>query len=128
MRHRRLRDRLRSRLAGNPGSATMPITPYLKGPYYFDLETRRALGIALQMACIALSTGDDDDHVRRTIADKLIALARTGERNPDVLCDKALEAICGPEHNLEKPSTHTVERSPVSLASSAPAARPEPPG
>jgi len=52
-----------------------------------------ALGIALEMA-IALSTGDDDDHVRRTIADKLIALARTGERNPDVLCDKALEAIC----------------------------------
>jgi len=41
----------------------MPITPYLKGPYYFDLETRRALGIALEMACIALSTGDDDHHV-----------------------------------------------------------------
>jgi len=91
----------------------MPITPYLKGPYYFDLETRRALGIALEMACIALSTGDDDHHVRRTIADKLIALARTGERNPDVLCDKVLEAICRPEHNLEKPSTHTVGRSPV---------------
>src|SRR5262245_34651159 len=105
----------------------MMITPYLKGPYYFDLETRRALGRALEMACIALGTGDDD-HVRRTIADKLIALAKAGERNPDVLCDKALEAICRPEHNLEKPSTHTVGRSPVSLASSAPAARPEPPG
>jgi hypothetical protein len=104
----------------------MPITPYLKGPYYFDLETRRALGIALEMACIALSTGDDDDHVRRTIADKLIALARTGERNPDVLCDKALEDICRPAHDLKKPSTGTVGRSPVSLASSAPAARPEP--
>jgi len=66
IRHRRLRDRLRSRLAGNQGSATMPITPYLKGPYYFDLETRRALGIALEMACIALSAGDDDeaDHRR----------------------------------------------------------------
>src|SRR5262245_32667583 len=99
----------------------MPITPHLKGPYYFDLETRRALGIALEMACIALSTGDDEDHVRRTIADKLIALARTGERNPDVLCDKALEAICRPEHNLEKPSTHTVRRSAVF-------ARSEPPG
>jgi hypothetical protein len=101
----------------------MPITPHLKGPYYFDLETRRALGITLELACIALSAGDDDDHVRRTIADKLIALARTGERNPDVLCDKALEAICRPD-NLEKPSTGTVGRSPVSLASSAPAARP----
>ena len=91
----------------------MPITPYLKGPYYyFDLETSRALGIALEMACIALSTGDDDQ-VRRTIADKLIALAKAGERNPNVLCDKAPEAICRPEHNLENPSTHTVGRSPV---------------
>ena len=71
-----------------------------------------ALGIALEMA-IALSTGDDDDHVRRTIADKLIALAKAGERNPNVLCDKAPEAICRPEHNLENPSTHTVGRSPV---------------
>ena len=52
----------------------MAITHYLKGPYYFDLDTRRALGAALEMACIALLTGDDDDHVRRTIADKLIAL------------------------------------------------------
>jgi hypothetical protein len=41
------------------------------------------------MACIALYTGDDD-HVRRTIADKLIALAKTGERNPDVLCDRRI--------------------------------------
>src|SRR5262249_39168699 len=106
----------------------MPITPYLKGPYYFDLETRRALGIALEMACIALSTADGDEDVRRSMADKLIALARTGERTAGVLCDMAEEAICRPEHNLEKPSTHTVGRSPVSLASSAPAARPEPPG
>jgi hypothetical protein len=89
----------------------MPITPYLKGPYYFDLETRRALGIALEMACIALSTGDDDDHVRRTIADKLIALARTGERNPDVLCDKALEAICRPEHMTA--SWPTIRATPI---------------
>ena len=75
--------------------------------------TTYTLGIALELACIALSAGDDDDHVRRTIADKLIALAKAGGRNPDVLCDKALEAICRPEHNLEKPSTHTVGRSPV---------------
>jgi len=79
----------------------MAITPYLKGPYYFDLETRRALGAALEMACIPLHPGDDDDHVRRTIADKLIALAKTGERNPDVLCEQALEDICKPQH-LEK--------------------------
>jgi hypothetical protein len=48
------------------------------------------------MACIALHTGGDDDHVRRTIADKLIVLAEDGERNPDVLCDRALEDIYRP--------------------------------
>ena len=80
----------------------MAITPYLKGPYYFDLETRRALGAALEMACIA-PTGDDDDHVRRTIADKLIALAKTGERNPDVLCEQALEDICKPQDLENQP-------------------------
>ena len=79
----------------------MAITPYLKGPYYFDLETRRARGAALEMACIALHTGDDDHHGRRTIADKLIALAKTGERNPDVPCEQALEEICRPQ-DLEK--------------------------
>jgi len=60
----------------------MTITPYLKGPYYFDLETRRALGIALEMACIAVSTGNDDEHVRRTIADKLIALSKCCATRP----------------------------------------------
>jgi hypothetical protein len=74
----------------------MAITPYLTGPYYFDLETRRVLGLALEMACIALGTGGSDDHVKHAIAIKLIALAKGGERNPDVLCDRALEDICRP--------------------------------
>jgi hypothetical protein len=72
----------------------MAITPYLTGPYYFDLETRRVLGLALEMACIALNTGDSDDHVKRAIANKLIALVKDGERK--VLCDRALEDICRP--------------------------------
>jgi hypothetical protein len=54
------------------------------------------------MACIALYTGDDDEHVRRTIANKLIALAKTGERNPDVLCEQALEDICKPQEQPKK--------------------------
>jgi hypothetical protein len=73
----------------------MAITPYLTGPYYFDLETRRVLGLALEMACITLGTGDDD-HVKHAIANELIALAKGGERNPEVLCDRALEEICRP--------------------------------
>ena len=72
----------------------MSITPYLTGPYYFDLETRRVVGRALEMVCIALHTGDD--HVKQAIANKLIALAKDGERNPKVQCDRALEEICRP--------------------------------
>ena len=64
----------------------MAITPYLKGPYYFDLETRRALGAALEMACIQA------DHRRQAHR----PVAKTGERNPDVLCEQALEEICRP--------------------------------
>jgi hypothetical protein len=72
----------------------MTITPYLKGPYYFDLETRRVLGAALEMACIALQTGDGDEQVKQVIANKIVALAKAGERNPDLLCEQALEEIC----------------------------------
>ena len=90
----------------------MTITPYLKNSDCFDPETKRVLGLALELVCIMLRTGDSDDHVKQAIANKLIALAKAGERNPDVLCDRALEAICeGPEH--DKPSTDTVGRSPV---------------
>jgi hypothetical protein len=88
----------------------MAITPYLTGPYYFDLETRRALGAALEMVCIALRTGDCDDHVKQAIANKLIALAKAGERNPDVLCELALEDICEAKTRPEKPTTATVGR------------------
>jgi hypothetical protein len=40
------------------------------------------MGVALELVCIALHTGDCDDHVKQAIADKIIALAKAGERNP----------------------------------------------
>jgi hypothetical protein len=70
----------------------MPITPFLNGER-FDPETRRVLGVALEMTCIALRTGDCDDGVRQAIVIKIIELAKAGERNPDVLCEQALAAI-----------------------------------
>ena len=73
----------------------MPITPFLNGER-FDPETRRVLGVALELVCIAVRTGDCADEVKQAIADKLIALAQTGERNPEVLCDKVLRDIRGP--------------------------------
>jgi hypothetical protein len=70
----------------------MPITPFLNGEQ-FDPETRRVLGVALEMTCIALRTGDCDDGVRQAIAIKIIELAKTGERNPDILCEQTLAGV-----------------------------------
>ena len=45
-----------------------------------------------------MRTGDCDDDVKQAIANKIIELAKTGERNPNMLCDKAVEFIrtgCG---------------------------------
>jgi hypothetical protein len=72
----------------------MPITPFLNGER-FDPESRRVLGIAFELTCIALRTGDCADDVKQAIADIIIAVAKTGERNPDVLCEKALRDIRG---------------------------------
>jgi hypothetical protein len=47
-------------------------------------ETLRILGVAFAQVCIALRIGDCDDHVRQAIASKIIELAKTGERNPDL--------------------------------------------
>jgi hypothetical protein len=70
----------------------MPIRPFLNGER-FDQETLRILGVAFSQVCIALRIGDCDDHVRQAIASKIIELAKTGERNPDLLCERALEDI-----------------------------------
>jgi hypothetical protein len=70
----------------------MQITPFIDE---FDLETRRVIGIALEMTCLALRTGDCDDGVREAIAIKIIELTKTGQRNSDILCEQALRAIRG---------------------------------
>jgi hypothetical protein len=74
----------------------MPITPFLNGEQ-FDPETRRILGVALEMTCIALRTGDCDDGVRQAIASKIIEFAKAGERNADILCEEVLKDIPGPQ-------------------------------
>ena len=65
----------------------MPITPYLDGQR-FDPEAKRILGLAFEMTCIALRIGDCDDGIKQAIADKIIDLAKAGERSPDVLCEQ----------------------------------------
>jgi hypothetical protein len=70
----------------------MPITPFLDG-HRFDRESERVLGVAFEMVCVALRTGDCDDGAKQAIATKLIALTKADERNPDILCEEVLKDI-----------------------------------
>jgi hypothetical protein len=47
-----------------------------------------------EQVCIALRIGDCADDVKQALANKIIELAKTGERNPDLLCERALQDIC----------------------------------
>src|SRR5262249_5994963 len=55
------------------------------------------LSVALEQVCIALRTGDCDDDVKQAIANKIIELAKTGERNADLLCECAVKGIREPQ-------------------------------
>jgi hypothetical protein len=74
----------------------MPIIPFLDGEH-FDVEATRVLGVAYEMVCIALRIGDCDDDIKQAIATKIIALAKAGERNPDILCEEVLKDIRRPQ-------------------------------
>jgi hypothetical protein len=69
----------------------MPITEFLDG-YNPDPETKRVMGIAFEMARVALER-EWGDHANAIIAKRIIDLAKGGERNPDVLCDRALDGL-----------------------------------
>jgi hypothetical protein len=70
----------------------MPIRPFLDG-HRFDPETVRLMGIAFEMARLAITRQADltDEIIARTI----IELAKAGERNVEVLCEAALNAPAG---------------------------------
>jgi hypothetical protein len=74
----------------------MPITQFLNGER-FDPETIRIMGLALETARIALRLADRDDALSATIANKIIELAKAGERNPDLLSERVLADIPRPE-------------------------------
>jgi len=71
----------------------MPIRPYLDG-HKFDGETIRQMGIAFEMALASLrATPDHNDPIRAALAQRIIALAKAGERDAERLCDGALSAV-----------------------------------
>jgi hypothetical protein len=67
----------------------MPLTIYLDG-YKPDPETKRVMGVAFELARVALRLADRDDPAIAILAKRIIALAKEGERNPDLLCERAL--------------------------------------
>lgn len=83
----------------------MSIRQYLQG-HRFDDETVRRLGIAYEMTLVALRQRREDDPLRTAAAQKIIELAKAGERNPERLCDGALKATQPPgiDHRLQSSS------------------------
>ena len=72
-----------------PAGKSMPITPYLES-HRFDPETKRVMGIAFEMARVALRLSDRTDVASEIIATRIIQLANAGERDADLLCEGAL--------------------------------------
>ena len=71
----------------------MPIRAYLYG-HRFDPETTRLMGIAFEMALVALQRTDGIvNPTHDAVAKKIIELAKAGERDPEHLCDAALQAL-----------------------------------
>jgi hypothetical protein len=70
----------------------MPITPFLDG-HKFDPETKHVLGVVFEMVRAALRLNDRNDLAVEIIAKRIIDLAKEGERNPDLLCERALRDL-----------------------------------
>ena len=70
----------------------MSITPYLSD-FEANAETKRVLGVALEMTRVSL--GLEDNFADGIIARRIVELAKAGERNPDLLCEGALDELRG---------------------------------
>ena len=76
----------------------MPITIFLDG-YKPDPETIRVMGVAFEMVRAALRLNDRNDLAVEIIAKRIIDFAKEGERNPDLLCERALRDLhASPPH------------------------------
>ena len=69
----------------------MSITSYLLDDFDVDPVTKRVLGVALEKTRISL--GLADDFANGIIAKRIVELAKAGERNPDLLCEGAIEQL-----------------------------------
>jgi hypothetical protein len=53
----------------------------------FDPETIRVMGLAFEMALVALRLADRGDLANDVLARKIMDLAKAGERDPERLCE-----------------------------------------
>jgi hypothetical protein len=68
------------------------VLPFFQGAV-FDTDAIRVMGEAFDRACHSLHDVGQPDLVREIIAKRIIEVARDGERDPDELCARALQAL-----------------------------------
>lgn len=80
-------------------SAMATILPFIKPETAFDELATGAMGVAFDAACVELQDSELPYLVREIIAERIIAAAKRGERDPERLRSIALAAIRG-ERNI----------------------------
>jgi hypothetical protein len=66
----------------------MPIIDFMSDP-----ETRRLMALAYELTLATLRLSDRNDPIVQMIAERITKLAQTGERNPETLCQHALDGL-----------------------------------
>jgi hypothetical protein len=57
-------------------------------------RTTRVMGVAFEVACVALQLRDrSDPAITAMLAEKIIVLAKSGERRATALCERALSEL-----------------------------------
>jgi hypothetical protein len=76
--------------------------------YSFDAATMQIMGEAFDRACETLGEFGRSTSIQETMAKLIVEVAKTGERDCDRLCARALEAFTAP-----KQSNHLAAQSPL---------------
>ncbi len=71
------------------------ILPFIKPQAAFDEFATSAMGVAFDAACAELSESKLSNLVREIIAERIIAAAKRGERDPGRLSRFAVDAVRG---------------------------------
>ena len=71
------------------------ILPFIQPETAFDEFATRAIGVAFDAACAELQDANLSKLVREIIAERILAAAKRGERDPERLCGTAVAALRG---------------------------------